>query len=75
MDELPSQPSLPWRIGSSLTTGIVGLLCRTFLIGFNRLEINGLDSFLELLDERKDVDGRTKGLITGISGDYLMNDI
>jgi len=65
-DDLPSQPSLPWRTGSALVTGAVGFLCRSFLIGFNRLEVNGWDGFQRLLDERSDVQGRSRGLITGM---------
>jgi len=63
-DESPTQPSLPWRAGSSVTMGVVGFLCRTFLLGFNRLEVNGWEQFNELLEERNDVQGRERGLIT-----------
>lgn len=65
--DAPDQPSLLWRTGSSFITGATGFLCRTFLIGLNRLEVNGYDKFMQLLDERADVNGRTKGLITGMS--------
>lgn len=58
-------PSLPWRIGSSATMGIVGALTRSFMYGLNSMETHGLDSFLDLLDKRKDVDQRERGLITG----------
>jgi len=64
-EELPPYPSLPWRVGSALTTGIVGLLCRSFLLGLNRLEVNGLDRFLKVLEDRKDVEARNRGLLTG----------
>lgn len=47
--------------------GITGAISRTFLLVGNRLEVEGLDDFLELLDKRKDVDGRERGLITGMS--------
>ncbi len=33
----------------------------------NRIEVFGLDRFLETLDKREDVDGRERGLITGLS--------
>lgn len=65
--DAPDQPSLLWRTGSSFITGATGLLCRSFLIGLNRLEVNGYDKFMRLLDERADVNGRTKGLITGMT--------
>ncbi|GAM90317.1 hypothetical protein ANO11243_083600 [Dothideomycetidae sp. 11243] len=64
-DELPAQPSLLWRGGSALTIGLTGFLCRTFLLGLNRLEVNGYEKFLELLKSREDVQGRRRGLITG----------
>ena len=35
------------------------------MFGTNSTEIHGLDGFLKLLDERKDVEKRTRGLITG----------
>jgi len=65
-DELPTQPSLAWRAGSSFVTGSVGFLCRSFLLAFNRLEVNGWDKFQKVLDERSDVEGRTRGLVTGM---------
>lgn len=64
--DAPNQPSLLWRTGSSFITGATGFLCRTFLVGLNRLEVKGYDNFMRLMDEREDVNGRTKGLITGI---------
>ena len=63
--DAPDQPSLLWRTGSAFITGATGFLCRTFLVGLNRLELNGYDKFLQLVDERADVNGRTRGLITG----------
>lgn len=65
-DEQPAAPSGPWRAASSLTMGAVGLLCRGFLLGLSRTEAHGLDEFLGLLDERRDVAGRERGLITGM---------
>jgi monolysocardiolipin acyltransferase len=47
--------------------GAVGVLCRGFLLGLSNLETHGLDNFLELLDEREDVEGRKRGLITGMT--------
>jgi monolysocardiolipin acyltransferase len=43
----------------------VGLLCKGFL-GLNKVETHGMEGFLKLLDERKDVAGRERGLITGM---------
>ena len=59
------QPSLPWRAGSSLIMGLVGSISRVALFGANETEIHGLQGFLELLDERRNVEDRQRGLITG----------
>ena len=45
--------------------GLTGGLTRVFYYGLNRVEVTGLDKFLQTLDKRKDVEGRTRGLITG----------
>lgn len=65
-DQTEDQPSLSWRVGSSIVMGMTGFISRTFLLAGNRLEANGLDKFLELVDERRDVDERQRGLITGM---------
>lgn len=59
------QPSLLWRIGSSITMGTIGVMSRLFMFGANRTEVHGLENFLELLDQRKDIEGRKRGLLTG----------
>lgn len=59
------QPSLPWRMSSSFILGATCMLSRGFLYGLNTVETNGLDRFLEILDKRKDVNKRERGLITG----------
>jgi hypothetical protein len=61
----PNQPSLPWRATSSLVMGVTGFLSRSFLFGFSNTEVIGLDRFLEVLDGRKDVGNRDRGLLTG----------
>lgn len=60
-----SQPSLPWRIGSSIVMGLTGTISRLVLFGVNTTEVHGLGSFLEMLDQRRDVERRKRGLITG----------
>ncbi|KFY85471.1 hypothetical protein V500_08366 [Pseudogymnoascus sp. VKM F-4518 (FW-2643)] len=70
----PSQPSLPWRIGSSVTIGAVGAFCRTFLYGFNDSQVVGLDRFLKVLEERRDVGARTRGLLTVSNHVSVMDD-
>jgi len=63
----PNQPSLPWRATSSFVMGVTGFLSRSFLFGLNNTEVIGLDRFLEVLDGRKDVSARERGLLTGTS--------
>lgn len=56
---------LPWRLSSSLVTGLAGAVSRAFLYGLNNVETTGLDNFLKLLDDR--VAGQHKqGLLTGM---------
>ena len=45
---------------------IIGTLTRAFMHGPNWQDAHGLDGFLELLDKRADIDGRQRGLITGM---------
>lgn len=58
-------PSLPWRASSTVVTGLTGMVSRMFLYGFNKVETTGLQRFLNILDEREDVDSRKRGLLTG----------
>ena len=60
-------PSLAWRAASSLTMGVTWFLMRSFLFGSSRTQVEGLDGFLDILDQRRDVRARDRGLITGIS--------
>lgn len=64
MDDHPNLPSLPWRVSSSIVMGVSGFLARVFYTGMNSVEVHGLDSFLELLDKRKDIEARGRGLLT-----------
>ncbi|KAH8690145.1 tafazzin [Talaromyces proteolyticus] len=68
------RPSAWWRAGSSLTMFEIGALCRGFLLGLNKLEVNGLESFTELLDSRRDPSKRTRGLITVSNHISVMDD-
>lgn len=43
----------------------IGALCRGYLLGLNKLEVHGLESFTELLDSRRDPSTRKRGLLTG----------
>lgn len=61
----PTQPSLPWRIGSAMVMGFVGLNSRLFMFRANTTEVHGLDGFLRTLNRRKDPARRERGLITG----------
>ncbi|KAF1808582.1 tafazzin, partial [Eremomyces bilateralis CBS 781.70] len=60
----PAVPSLPRRVTSALTVALGGLVTRTFLHGMNRVETEGREGFLAVLDGRKDVGGRERGLLT-----------
>ena len=61
----PAAPSLPWRITSTATMGIITTFAKGFLYGLNNIEVTGLEGFLETLDRRRDIEGRQRGLITG----------
>lgn len=45
--------------------GATGILSKAFLYGLNRVEVNGLSRFLDILDSRKDPAKRERGLLTG----------
>ena len=60
-----SQPSGPWRAGATFVMGVTGSLFRGLMYGANQLEVHGLEKFLQVLDGRKDVKARERGLITG----------
>jgi hypothetical protein len=47
--------------------GLTGSLSRGFLYGLNYMEVTGLDGFLETLDRRGNIEGRERGLITGMA--------
>lgn len=64
----PTEPSLPWRIGSAILMGFVGINAQLFMFGANTTEVHGLDGFLRILDQRKDPGRRERGLITGNAG-------
>ncbi|KAI0180837.1 acyltransferase [Hypoxylon sp. FL1284] len=68
------QPSLSWRITSSVSMGLTAALCRGFLYGLNTVETVGLDRFLDILDKRENVDKRQRGLITVSNHISVMDD-
>ncbi|KAI4217979.1 MAG: hypothetical protein L6R36_009185 [Xanthoria steineri] len=70
----PPQPSLPWRIGSALLMGFVGINSRIFMNVANSTEVYGLERFLRTLDRRKDPERRTRGLITVSNHICVMDD-
>ena len=63
--DYPPQPSLFWRTASCLVMGITGSLSTLFMFGANSIEVHGLAPFLDLLNRRRDVSARDRGLITG----------
>ncbi|KAI9723335.1 MAG: hypothetical protein M1812_001218 [Candelaria pacifica] len=50
------------------------MISRAFLFGLNRTEVKGLDGFLDLLDRRRDVEGRKRGLITVSNHVSILDD-
>ena len=64
-NESPDQPSLPWRVASASIMGIFGGAARLALYTALYTETHGLDEFKELVDERRNIEGRQRGLITG----------
>ncbi|KAH8837412.1 hypothetical protein MCOR27_008338 [Pyricularia oryzae] len=60
----PQQPSLTWRNTSSILIGLSVAVSKGFLYGLNKVETIGLERFVELIEQRRDVKKRTKGLIT-----------
>lgn len=60
----PTRPGLPWRLASAAVMGSVGALSRGFLYGLNNVEVTGLSNLLRVLDRRKDVENRQRGLLT-----------
>ncbi|KUL91904.1 hypothetical protein ZTR_01453 [Talaromyces verruculosus] len=68
------RPSAWWRACSSMTMFEIGALCRGFLLGLSKLEVNGLERFTELLDSRRDPSKRTRGLITVSNHISVMDD-
>lgn len=56
-------PPLLWRTASTLTMATTGVLSRLFLYGTQRVEVDGMDTFLALLKSRRGK--RNAGLLTG----------
>ncbi len=60
------QPGWPRRLVSTVVMGMTGVMSKVFIYGLNRVEVVGLDGFLKMLDSRRDVEKRQRGLITGV---------
>ncbi|KAI1125195.1 acyltransferase [Nemania abortiva] len=71
---LPERPGPSWRMTSSLIMGLTASLSRAFLYGLNSVEVIGLQRFLDILDERKDVAKRQRGLLTVCNHISVMDD-
>jgi hypothetical protein len=65
-EEIAVPPSLQWRAASTVTIALTGLASKAFLNFACTKDVYGLDGFVKVLDERKDVAGRERGLLTGI---------
>ncbi|KAF2400806.1 hypothetical protein EJ06DRAFT_529904 [Trichodelitschia bisporula] len=66
---LPPPPPLPlpgpmWNTASASLMALTGLASKTFLALGARTQVVGLERFVELLDSRRDVEKRERGLIT-----------
>ncbi|KAI0142848.1 hypothetical protein GGR57DRAFT_485402 [Xylariaceae sp. FL1272] len=70
----PEQPPLPQRMTSSLLMGLSAGVSRVFLYGLNSVETTGLQRFLEVLDQRKDIEKRERGLITVSNHVSILDD-
>ncbi|KEF52141.1 uncharacterized protein A1O9_11767 [Exophiala aquamarina CBS 119918] len=68
------QPSFVWRGASYQTMLAVSTLCRAFLYGLNRTQVNGLPRFLDLLKSRCDPKTRRRGLLTVSNHISVMDD-
>lgn len=62
--QAPHSPNLGARIASIMIMGLTGVISRTFLYGFNDIEVKGLDRFKALLDSREEPERRERGLLT-----------
>lgn len=68
------QPSFVWRGASYQTMLAVSTLCRIFLFGLNKTQVNGLPRFLDLLKSRSDHKTRRRGLLTVSNHISVMDD-
>ncbi|KAF8423616.1 putative taz protein [Tirmania nivea] len=67
-------PSTLWNGASAATLATVGVLCRAFLLGTQRkYEVEGLEQFLEFMEERK-TKPRMGGLVTVSNHTSVMDD-
>lgn len=60
---------------SNVTMWGVAGLCRAFLSALSSAEVHGGEAFMALLDSRQDPSQRSKGLITGISLELLVQGV
>jgi hypothetical protein len=69
-DENPEDaaPSWHWRLSSRIVMCAIGLTSKAFLRWCSNCTVTGRDAFIKLLEERQDINGRTKGLLTGMFG-------
>ncbi|KKA30350.1 hypothetical protein TD95_001043 [Thielaviopsis punctulata] len=58
-ENIPDFPTLPWRLASSAVMGAMGLICKAYLFGLNRVTVTGLEHLTDKLDGR-----RERGLLT-----------
>jgi monolysocardiolipin acyltransferase len=64
-----SGPSLPWRAASRVTITVIGAVSKCYLTLACTTKVVGLDKFSQILDDRRDVAKRDRGLLTGMDLD------
>ena len=65
-EDAPYAPGLGWRGASAATIAFTGALAKAFVRIACSTEVNGLQSFVKLLNDRENVKERDRGLITGL---------
>jgi monolysocardiolipin acyltransferase len=71
-DDIAVPPSLQWHAASTATIALCAVACKAFLALACTKEVYGLDGFVKVLDERRDIEGRERGLLTGISPSFML---
>lgn len=68
------RPRLPARMATAFVMAATGFISKSWLSIWNTTEVIGLDRFLEVLDSRRDISGRERGLITVSNHTSVIDD-